>query len=139
MSGATKASILVIDDDPTIRQIVRIILEKAGYHVLVAEDGQAAVDAFIANQVDLVLSDVAMPKGDGFNVAILIRNREMQGGKHTPILLMSAFYEMESNRDNTLRCGADAFLPKPFTHAQLLGAVEGLLAKARPDNAGAGT
>jgi two-component system, OmpR family, response regulator ResD len=130
MMGA-RGRVLVIDDELSIQEIVRLILEKQGYEVAVAADGQEAVDAFTRFDPDLVVSDVAMPKGDGFNVAIHIRAREAEGGKRTPILLMSAFYEEESNRDNTSRCGADAFLGKPFTHAQLIEKVEGLLAKAR--------
>jgi two-component system response regulator MprA len=123
-----KGRILVIDDEFSIREIVRLVLEKQGYHVEVAGDGQEAVEAFRDQAPDLVISDVAMPRGDGFNVAILIRSHEASAGKRTPILLMSAFYEEEANRDNTARCGADGFLPKPFTHAQLVEAVERLLA-----------
>ncbi len=131
---AGRGRILVIDDEFSIREIVRLVLEKQGYEVAVAGDGQEAVEVFHQQTPDLVISDVAMPRGDGFNVAILIRARESAEGKRTPILLMSAFYEEEANRDNTARCGADGFLPKPFTHAQLVEAVEGLLGK-RPGGA----
>lgn len=128
---SAKGRILVIDDEFSIQEIVRLILEKQGYEVAVASDGQEAVEEFGRFDPDLVISDVAMPRGDGFNVAILIRTREAAGGRRTPILLMSAFYEEEANRGNTERCGADAFLGKPFTHAQLLEAVEGLLGKGQ--------
>ena len=67
-----------------------------------------------------------MPKGDGFNVAILIRSKE-RGAPRTPILLISAFYDDQANRENAQRCGADAFLSKPFTQKELLAAVRALL------------
>ena len=128
MSG-NQSRILVVDDDPSIQEILRIILEKNGYDVHLAMDGEEAVQRFLDVQPDLVISDISMPKGDGFNVAILIRSKD-QEGKKTPILLISAFYDDRANQDNAERCGADAFLPKPFTQKQLLEVVEELLDRA---------
>lgn len=123
---STKGNILIIDDDPSIQEILRIILEKSGYTVHQATDGEEAVSMFLDVRPDLVVSDISMPKGDGFNVAIVIRSKEDEG-KKTPILLISAFYDEVSNRENAERCGADSFLSKPFTRKQLLSAVEDLL------------
>jgi len=124
-----QSRILVVDDDPSIQEILRIILEKNGYDVHLATDGEEAVQRFLDVQPDLVISDISMPKGDGFNVAILIRSKD-QEGKKTPILLISAFYDDRANQDNAERCGADAFLPKPFTQKQLMDVVEELLDRA---------
>ncbi|GBE15785.1 transcriptional regulatory protein YycF [bacterium BMS3Abin14] len=121
-----KTNILIVDDDPGIQEIMRIVLERQGYRVHIAEDGEKAISRFLDVGPDLVISDISMPKGDGFNVAILIRSKEGKE-KKTPILLVSAFYDDQGNRDNAERCGADAFLSKPFTQRQLLDAVEGLL------------
>ena len=118
--------ILVIDDDPSIQEILRIILERSGYQVYKAIDGEEAISQFVDIKPDLVISDISMPKGDGFNVAIVIRSKE-EGDSRIPILLMSAFYDDVSNRENAERCGADSFLPKPFTRKQLLNAVGELL------------
>lgn len=118
--------ILVIDDDPSIQEILRIILERSGYQVYKAIDGEEAINQFIDIKPDLVISDISMPKGDGFNVAIVIRSKE-KGDSRIPILLISAFYDDVSNRENAVRCGADSFLPKPFTREQLLNAVGELL------------
>ncbi len=118
--------ILVIDDDPSIQEILRIILERNGYMVYRANDGEEAVNQFVNIKPDLVISDISMPKGDGFNVAIVIRSKERDDSR-IPILLISAFYDDISNRENAERCGADSFLPKPFTREQLLKAVEELL------------
>ncbi|NOY86927.1 MAG: response regulator [Deltaproteobacteria bacterium] len=127
MNGG-QTNILVVDDDPGIQEILRIVLEKQGYRVHIAEDGEKAIDRFLEVEPDLVISDISMPKGDGFNVAILIRSKEREGRK-TPILMVSAFYDDQGNRDNAERCGADAFLSKPFTQRQLLDAVEKLLGR----------
>ncbi len=118
--------ILVIDDDPSIQEILRIILERNGYMVYRANDGEEAVNQFVNIKPDLVICDISMPKGDGFNVAIVIRSKEGDDSR-IPILLISAFYDDISNRENAERCGADSFLPKPFTREQLLKAVEELL------------
>ena len=118
--------ILIVDDDTSIKELLRIILTKNGYTVHQATDGEQAIHKFMEVQPDLVISDISMPKGDGFNVAIIIRSKERED-QHIPILLISAFYDDHANVQNAERCGADGFLPKPFTQKQLIGAVEKLL------------
>ena len=125
MSGNGK-NILIVDDDKSIQELLRIILTKNGYNVHQATDGEEAIHKYMEILPDLVISDISMPKGDGFNVAIIIRSKE-RDGRHTPILLISAFYDDHANVQNAERCGADAFLPKPFTQQQLIEAVQGLL------------
>jgi CheY-like chemotaxis protein len=125
MSGSSK-SILIVDDDKSIQELLRIILTKNGYNVHQATDGEEAILKYLEIKPDLVISDISMPKGDGFNVAIIIRSKE-RDGLRVPILLISAFYDDHANLENAERCGADAFLPKPFTQKQLIGAVEELL------------
>ena len=120
-------SVLIVDDDASIQELIRIILTKQGYQVHVATDGEEGVRKFLETAPDLVISDISMPKGDGFNVAILIRSKESLLGRKVPILLISAFYDDQTNKENAVRCGADAFLSKPFTRVQLLEAVENLL------------
>ncbi len=120
-------SVLIVDDDASIQELIRIILTKQGYQVHVATDGEEGVRKFLETAPDLVISDISMPKGDGFNVAILIRSKESLLGRKVPILLISAFYDDQTNKENAARCGADAFLSKPFTRVQLLEAVENLL------------
>ncbi len=118
--------ILVVDDDTSIQELLRIILTKNGYNVHQATDGEEAILKYMEIEPDLVISDISMPKGDGFNVAIIIRSKE-RGGPRVPILLISAFYDDYANVQNAERCGADAFLPKPFTQKQLIEVVKGLL------------
>jgi len=120
-------NILIVDDDASIQELLRIILTKHGYDVHQATDGEEGIVKFLEVMPDLVISDISMPKGDGFNVAILIRNKERSLGIKVPILLISAFYDDQANKENAKRCGADAFLSKPFTQKQLIEAVEKLL------------
>ena len=120
-------NVLIVDDDSSIQELLRIILTKHGYEVQQATDGEEGVKKFLEIEPDLVISDISMPKGDGFNVAILIRSKERSLDKKVPILLISAFYDNQSNKENALRCGADAFLSKPFTQKQLIEAVQNLL------------
>lgn len=119
-------NILVVDDDASIQELLRIILTKNGYLVHQATDGEEAIVKFMEVEPDLVISDISMPKGDGFNVAIIIRSKQ-QDGPRVPILLISAFYDDHANVQNAERCGADGFLSKPFTQKELIDAVEGLL------------
>jgi CheY-like chemotaxis protein len=123
-------NVLVVDDDSSIQELIRIILTKQGYRVHQAPDGEEGVQKFMEVAPDLVISDISMPKGDGFNVAILIRSKEGSLGRKVPILLISAFYDDQANKENAERCGADAFLSKPFTKVQLVEAVEQLLGTA---------
>jgi len=120
-------NVLIVDDDSSIQELLRIILTKHGYEVQQATDGEEGVKKFLEIEPDLVISDISMPKGDGFNVAILIRSKERSLGKKVPILLISAFHDNQSNKENALRCGADAFLSKPFTQKQLIEAVHNLI------------
>lgn len=119
--------ILIVDDDTSIQELLRIILTKNGYTVHQATNGEEAIHKYLEVNPDLVISDISMPKGDGFNVAIIIRSKETRQGRKIPILLISAFYDDHANVENAERCGADAFLPKPFTQSQLMTAVENLL------------
>ena len=91
--------ILIVDDDTSIQELLRIILTKNGYTVHQATDGEQAIHKYMEVQPDLVISDISMPKGDGFNVAIIIRSKERKG-QHTPILLISAFYDDHANVQN---------------------------------------
>lgn len=122
--------ILIVDDDTSIQELLRIILTKNGYNVHQATNGEEAIHMYMDVQPDLVISDISMPKGDGFNVAIIIRSKERGDVPRVPILLISAFYDDHANVENAERCGADGFLSKPFTQKQLMDAVAGLLEKS---------
>ena len=117
------ARILVVDDDPAIRQLLTDVLEMEGYEVRVAVDGLAAVREIRASAPDFVVLDVMMPGLDGFGVLSTIRALP---GEPVPVLMLTAAAE----RDASTRAwmgGVDYYLAKPFTADAVLGVIDGVL------------
>ena len=109
--------ILVVDDDASIRQTVREILDFEGYAVETAADGLEALRAVERGEPSLVLLDMRMPELDGWGFARAIRERGIQ----LPILVMTA---AENARSWANEIGADGYVAKPFELDELLAAVE---------------
>jgi DNA-binding response OmpR family regulator len=113
--------ILVVDDDSDIRGLLRELLDRRGFAVTEARDGQEALRRFFEDRPDLVVLDVAMPGLDGW--ATLDRIRELSD---VPVVMLTAkATELEKTRG--LRAGADDYVTKPFGRQELLARVEGLL------------
>ena len=113
--------ILVVDDDPDIRELLRVLLERRDFSVAEAGDGQEALRVFFAERPDLVVLDVAMPGLDGWQT--LERIRELSD---VPVVMLTArATEVEKTRG--LRSGADDYVTKPFGRQELLARVEALL------------
>jgi two-component system, chemotaxis family, chemotaxis protein CheY len=106
-------SILVVDDDESIRDMLGDVLRAAGYAVRSASDGESALAAVEAERPALVLLDMRMPKVDGWEFARRLKGR----GMHVPILVMTAFRDARRAAEDI---GADGYLPKPFEIDQLL-------------------
>ncbi len=106
-----KPRILVADDEPRIREALCHILEREGYSVLIAEDGQEAVEIGLREQPDLVLLDVMMPRMDGFEACQRLRAHYRT--RHIPIILLTAKQE-ESDRIEGLEHGANDYIGKPW-------------------------
>jgi DNA-binding response OmpR family regulator len=123
------ARILVVDDDPAIRQLLTDVLEMDGYEVSVAVDGLAAVRAVTASSPDFVVLDVMMPGLDGFRVLSTIRE---QPGEPVPVLMLTAAAEADAGA-RAWASGVDYFLAKPFTADAVLDLIGGVL----KDEAGA--
>jgi two-component system nitrogen regulation response regulator NtrX len=115
----TQAHILVVDDEPDIRELVRDILEDEGHQVAVAENGEAARTQFARNTPDLVLLDIWMPDVDGIT---LLREWSSGGGLECPIIVMSGHGSLETAIEAT-RLGAHDFVQKPISLAKLLSIV----------------
>ena len=113
--------ILLVEDDPTLRETVEYNLRHQGYDVTTAADGQAALAAARREQPDLLLLDVMLPGLDGFEVCRILR-REM----NVPILMLTARSD-EIDRVLGLEMGADDYLTKPFSMRELLARVKALL------------
>jgi DNA-binding response OmpR family regulator len=128
-----RARVLVIDDEPDIRTLLRTLLERAGYAVDEAADGRAGLRAFYASAPDLVVLDVAMPELDGW--ATLERIRDLSD---VPVRMLTA-RAGELERVRGLNEGADDYVPKPFGRQELLARVQALLRRAggrRPEAEG---
>ena len=104
-------TILVADDDPVGRELIREILELQGYRVIEAGDGSVALSSIQAAQPDLVLLDIQMPVLDGFGVIqALRRERQFQS---LPVFALTAF-AMRGDKENALAAGFDGYIAKPI-------------------------
>ena len=112
------ARVLVAEDNPVNLEVAQLLLEGFGCRVDTVEDGIAAVDACATLDYDLVLMDVQMPRMDGTEATRLIRSREGDAGRHTPIVALTA-HAMTQEREHLLGQGMDDYLSKPYTEAQL--------------------
>jgi two-component system, OmpR family, response regulator ResD len=129
----SKGSILVVDDEPTIAEVVARYLERAGYEIRTAGDGPTAVAAALARRPDLIVLDIMLPGIDGLEV--MRRTREDLDGA-VPVILLSAKGE-ESDRLIGLKRGADDYVVKPFSPAELVARVDAVLRRSRPPEAAA--
>ena len=116
----TQAHILVVDDEPDIRELVRDILEDEGHQVSVAENGESARTIFARETPDLVLLDIWMPDVDG--ITLLREWSSGRGGLDCPVIVMSGHGTLETAIEAT-RLGAHDFVQKPISLAKLLSIV----------------
>jgi len=121
---STPARILVVDDEPAISQILQVGLERAGYTVETAADGQEGLMKARENKPDLILLDLMLPKLDGFKICRLLKFDERY--RHIPIIILSA-RDQERDKQLALETGANLFLVKPQPLAALVAHVEALL------------
>jgi CheY-like chemotaxis protein len=117
---AVTATILIVDDDYMNREILQAHMNNAGYDVLTANNGAAALEVIKRQLPDLVLMDVRMPGMTGYEVCAHLKSQAHT--RHLPVLLMTAMDDDE-NQANGTAAGADGFLSKPFDarviHAQI--------------------
>ena len=121
--------VLVVDDDPHIRQIVRFALTREGYGVEEAGDGVQALRAFERSGPDLIVLDLVMPELDGTEVCRALRARSA-----VPIIMLSS-KDDEIDRVVGLELGADDYVTKPFSPRELVARVRTVLRRARPAEA----
>jgi DNA-binding response OmpR family regulator len=119
------ARILVVDDDPAIRQLLTDVLELEGYDVSTAVDGITAVHAIQSATPDFVVLDVMMPGLDGFAVLGVIRSLS---GEPVPVLMLTAAAEPESVT-RAWTSGVDYYMAKPFSADAILDLIAGALAR----------
>jgi len=126
MPRDTRGTVLVVDDEPTIVEIVSRYLARAGFMAREAFDGPAAVEAAQRERPDLVVLDVMLPGFDG--IEVMRRVHELPGDP-VPVILLTARAE-ESDRLIGLRRGADDYVVKPFSPAELVARVEAVLRRS---------
>ena len=114
-------SVLIVEDDPNIRELLQLYLEKDGYAVTLAADGGQGLEKFRAIKPDLVLLDVMMPVMDGWAVCKAIR---AEG--NTPVIMLTAKSETD-DKVTGLKAGADDYITKPFEMKELLARIEAVL------------
>jgi DNA-binding response OmpR family regulator/signal transduction histidine kinase len=125
VNGRGPARVLVVDDDPALRRVVTHGLEDAGYHVLTASEGQAALEMLAQHAPDLVLLDVMLPGTDGF--ALMSQLREWTS---VPIIMLTA-RAAEQDVVRGLHRGADDYVTKPFRLSELLARIAAVLRRAQ--------
>ncbi len=120
-------TVLVVDDEPAVRQALQRALTFEGYDVKVAADGQSALDGLLRDPAEAILLDVSMPGVDGLEVCRRLR----AAGDLTPILMLTARHAT-ADRVAGLDAGADDYLVKPFALEELLARLRALLRRASP-------
>ncbi len=126
MTG-TGPTVLVADDDPRILQLLRVFLEKEGYHVLTAGNGSDAIRIAQEEVPDIILVDVMMPQMDGFEVCRQLRNDTRTS--HLPILMLTS-RSATQDKVTGFESGADDYVTKPFELDELLARMRSLLRRA---------
>jgi two-component system response regulator RegX3 len=122
-------SILVVDDDPGVLDVVAFTLRREGFEVDEEKDGAAALDAARARHYDIVILDVMLPEVTGTQVC-----RELRAESDVPILMLTA-RDAELDRVSGLELGADDYVTKPFSTAELLSRVRAILRRRELDRA----
>jgi DNA-binding response OmpR family regulator len=115
------ARVLVVDDEPMVRDVLARYLSKGGFDVELAADGQAAIDAFNRRRPDLVLLDLMLPRIEGLEVFRLIRSRTQ-----SPVIMLTA-RGAETDRVVGLEMGADDYVAKPFSPSEVVARVRAVL------------
>lgn len=121
------ARILVVEDDPNIRELLQYNLNKEGFEVKTAEDGQKGLEEIETKWPDLVILDLMIPRRDGLEICRIMRNTKELA--HIPIIILTAKGE-EIDRILGLEMGADDYVTKPFSIRELIARVKALFRRA---------
>src|SRR6266581_3580586 len=123
------ATVLVVDDEPIVREVVVRYLRREGFRTLEAGDGDAAREILERETPSLVVLDLMLPGTDGLALCRWIRARS-----ELPVIMVTALGE-EADRLTGLEVGADDYLTKPFSPRELVARVKAVLRRATPDSA----
>jgi DNA-binding response OmpR family regulator len=123
-TGAAVPKVLIVDDEPNIREVVGLYLRRDGHEVVSAADGEEALDLFRSSRPDLVVLDLMLPKMNGLEVC-----RRMQAERRVPLIMLTA-RGAEEERIVGLGIGADDYVVKPFSPRELAARVAAVLRRA---------
>jgi len=123
----TKKKILVVEDEAELTGAIQIRLEQAGYEVLIAYDGQEALEKARTENPDLIVLDLMLPKIDGYKVCRMLKFDEKY--KKIPVVMLTARAQ-EKDENLGYEVGADAFITKPFKYQVLLAKIAELLGES---------
>ena len=123
--------VLVAEDNIVNQSLVAAVLGKAGYNVVLAADGQEALESFGRRSFDLILMDVQMPRMDGLAATTAIRAAETGSGRRVPIVAVTA-HAMKGDRELCIRVGMDDYLTKPVNLSDLRATIRKWTAPASP-------
>ena len=118
--------ILIAEDEPDIRELIRLALQFNGFEVISASDGAEAVELASNNSFDLIMLDVRMPRLTGYEACRQLR--KMEATKEVPIIFLSAKGQ-EAEVDEGLEAGADRYILKPFAPIELANEIKQILAE----------
>jgi DNA-binding response OmpR family regulator len=118
--------VLVVDDEPGILQFINVKLKVSGYEVLIANNGFEALEQFQAQDPDLLILDITMPKMDGFETI-----KQLRAFSAVPVIILSA-REATNDKIKGLQLGADDYLAKPFSPDELLARIEAIKRRQAP-------
>ncbi|HPT84081.1 MAG TPA: response regulator transcription factor [Limnochordia bacterium] len=119
-----KQKILIVDDEPSIQELIRFNLEQSGFDTAVASDGFAALEMFESYKPDLIVLDLMLPGKDGYDVC-----KEIRRTSNVPIIMLTA-KETELERVLGLELGADDYMTKPFSPLELVARIKAVLRRA---------
>jgi DNA-binding response OmpR family regulator len=120
-----KPSVLVVDDDPSVRLLLERYLEQEGYSVLVAAEGKSAFEIFNRETIDLAILDLKMPGMDGFSLC-----RNIRALSNMPVIMLTALDSIEE-KVRGFECGADDYLTKPFAPKELGSRLKAVLKRCQ--------
>lgn len=124
-------NVLVIEDDPSVRTLVKAVLEKNEHAVDIAETAASGEEQAVGNSYDIIILDLGLPDGDGFDLCKNMRNQNIT----TPVLILSAEQETDV-KIKCLRVGADDYITKPFDTEELLARIEAISRRSGDVNNG---
>ena len=125
---SARKTILIVEDEPAISMAIKDELEFDGFHVRLAKDGISGVESIIQSPPHLVVLDLMLPGKNGFDVCREIRQR----GLHTPVIILTARGQ-EADKIRGLELGADDYITKPFSLAELIARIRAVLRRADPE------